>query len=269
MPQIMAEKVGDAIRVTFSFDAGIVRDVKTVPGRRFLPAERGGPAWLVPLDLPTARRLRELFGDQLLLGRDLVTWGRDAVSQEQSLASLVLSDDAELVHMPAMLPGLDGFIRGEVTGWPDRPYQRADIKFMAATSAINGNQPRLGKTLEVIGAVYEAMIHDGPHLVVAPQTSLETVWRFELERWQRLPVFTYSGETPQATRDDMPDNIAEAMEVMKGYWLVTTPHMVRQNTEMFTLERWRTVTVDEYHRHGLSNTKSQFFAAVKRLETDR
>src|SRR5215831_238143 len=269
MPQIMAEKVGDAIRVTFSFDASIVRDIKTVPGRRFLPPERGGPAWLVPLNLPTARRLRQLFGDHLHLGRDLVTWGRDAVSQEQALSSLVLSDDAELTNMPGLLPGLDGFIRGETTGWPDRPYQRADIKFMAATSAINGNQPRLGKTLEVIGAVYEAGVHLGPHLVVAPQTSLETVWRFELERWQRLPVFTYSGETPQRARDDMPDSIAEAMEVMKGYWLVTTPHMVRQSVDEFTFERWNSVTVDEFHRTGLSNSKSQFFAAVKQLEADR
>jgi len=269
MSQIMAEKVGEAIRLTFSFDAGTVRDIKTVPGRRFLPPERGGPAWLVPLDLATARRLRQLFGDQLLLGRDLVTWGRDAVSQEQSLASMVLSDDAVLVNMPGLLPGLDAFIRGETTGWPDRPYQRADIKFMAATSAINGNQPRLGKTLEVIGAVYEAGIHEGPHLVIAPQTSLETVWRYELERWQRMPVFTYSGETPQNVRADMPDSIAEAMAVMRGYWLVTTPHMVRQNTDVFTLEAWNSVTVDEFHRTGLSNTKSQFFAAVKQLEAKR
>src|SRR5215831_1730103 len=100
MSQIRAEKVGDAIRITFSYEASIVRDIKTVPGRRYVPEDRGGPHWLVPCNLATARKLRELFGDALFLGKDLIIWGREEVNKEQSLASMVLSDDAELENMP-------------------------------------------------------------------------------------------------------------------------------------------------------------------------
>jgi hypothetical protein len=42
-----------------------------------------------------------------------------------------------------------------------RPYQRADVKFLAETSALNLNEQRLGKTTEIIGALFEAGLENG------------------------------------------------------------------------------------------------------------
>jgi hypothetical protein len=153
-------------------------------GARFHGPDKGGPLWTIPLDLIAMRRLREEFGDGPTRNA-LSAWGRNEVKKEMTLQSLSVLDDVPLkeLKLAKKLPKLAKWFR---------PYQRADVKFMATTSCLNLLEPRLGKTTEVIGAVFESDLENGPHLVVAPKTTLDSIWRMEIERWTGHAVITFS-----------------------------------------------------------------------------
>jgi Zierdtviridae DNA helicase len=260
---------GKRIWLTFSYDHRTKDTIKyKVPNSRFVPQDKGGPAWSVPLDLATGRILRLLFQKQLDLGPKLLQWGRDEVQRERNLSSFALAEDAELVYCPVSVPELCDLIAGDGTeDWPDRPYQRADIAFMAVTSAINANQMGLGKTIEVIGAIHEAQIEHGEHLIIAPKTALETVWKFELDRFTDIPVFTLYSETSAAERNAMPEQIMEAHATYGGYAFVTTASMVRSKNwrDVFLEANWTSITIDEYHKTGLCEGNSQFSKLCKAM----
>jgi SNF2 family DNA or RNA helicase len=222
----------------------------------------------VPLDLATGRILRLLFQNTLTLGPKLLQWGRDEVQRERNLSSLALAEDAELAYCPDSVPELVALIAGDGTeDWPDRPYQRADIAFLAATNAGNLNQMGLGKTIEVIGAIHEAQIEQGEHLIIAPKTALETVWQYELERFTEIPVFTLYSETPAKERNALPEQIMEAVAVHGGYAFVTTASMVRSKSwrDVFLEANWTSITIDEYHKTGLCESSSQFSKLAKAM----
>ena len=269
---------GDKIEVHFRYDADLVRSVKEVPGARFVGKDEGGPMWLVPLNLDVARRLHEEFGDRLVLGRALKTWGKEAVKREANLHALASIDsvDPKDLELNGKIPTLAKWFRG---------YQRADVKFLAATSCLNLNEQGLGKTSEIIGAVFEAGIEQGPHLVVAPKTSLETVWRMEIERWtaeQPKPheVITYSGEMTKADRTKAIEEFWSCVDDEWPVWFVCTPNTVRDGNEPFMDPKefpdgWATFTIDEYHKTGLPNasgkkgTGSKFSDAVREVKAQR
>jgi SNF2 family DNA or RNA helicase len=263
---------GQNIEVHFQYDPDLVRSIKEVPGARFVGAGAGGPFWLVPLELSIARRLREEVGDRLVLGRALKSWGKEAVEREKNLHALATTDSVKPSELKInkKLPKL--------TKW-FRPYQRADVKFLAVTSALNLNEQRLGKTTEIIGAVFEADLENGPHLVVAPKTSLNTVWRFEIERWTadlKKPheVITFSGDLTPSEREDAIDTFWDCVEDDWPVWFVCTPQTVRDGKEP-AVEEWNSFTIDEYHRTGLPNagarrgTGTKFADAVKDIEAKR
>src|SRR5690349_15987267 len=58
---------GTRAHVHFRYDKAAVAGIKTVPGARFVPRDKGGPLWALPLDLISMRRLREVFGNELQL----------------------------------------------------------------------------------------------------------------------------------------------------------------------------------------------------------
>jgi SNF2 family DNA or RNA helicase len=281
---------GDRIEVTFPFDPEAVKAIKAVPGARFVPKDKGGPMWRLPADLTSGRLLREQFGDGLELGPKLKRWGRTAARKEENLTSLALADDAELEIVPKKLPLVMKAIAGKPMPElklpkthmlskkrPARPFQRADIKFLSMADAINSNEPGSGKTLEAIAAVFEAELDMGPQLVVAPKTSLETVWQTELERWQPHPVLLTSGDDSKKRRQEVIDEAFELAADETPFWLVLNWHMVRMERdrtadmvkedghlryplipvygELFNIA-WRTLILDEYHKAGLTNPKS-------------
>lgn len=262
---------GESVLVTFGYNPKFVKAVKRVPSARFVPKDKPeGPAWRVNLDLSIMRRLREEFGDALALGNDLAAWGRQAVAKERNLKDLSQADDAELDNTPAELVK-------KYKGKGLRPYQRADIKFMASTNALNANQPGAGKTIETIGAIMEAELTWGQHLVLAPKTSLRNVWQDDI-----LGAYEAAGlDEPTVLTGDTPDErkaaLAEAKELAdNGYsfWLVLNPAMARMTShvegegddakrieelkhgELAEID-WDTMTVDEFHLMGLSNPSTQ------------
>lgn len=278
MVKVFAEinKSRDRIKVEFPYDRDCVTKMRRVPGHRFVPPRKGGPHWLVPLDLTSAQKLREEFGDYLELGTAVRKWGHKQMRQVQKMIELGDAKDAELEYLPKKLPKLAKALR---------PYQRVAVKKMAAADQINADVPGLGKTLETIAAIHEAEgdLDKGRTLVIAPKTSLEPVWLYELDRWlpSDIPVFLLSGDDSQSDRAEIIEEVMEHAKNDEPCWLVTTPNAVRYETdkaatkrngengildhrgrakkvlvpaypELFEIE-WTTGIFDEYHKMGLSN----------------
>src|SRR6266496_2596449 len=81
---------GDRCAVYFRYDKAAVEAVKSIPGARFVPADKSpdGPHWTIPLDLTAMRTLRQKFGNELKLGVGIKAWGRAAVAKEEKLQKL-------------------------------------------------------------------------------------------------------------------------------------------------------------------------------------
>ena len=182
--------------------------VKSVPGARFVKGER---YWRVPLDMETCRQLRKAFGKALEIKPDLFTWATEAARAETELGSLTVADTGEFKRLPEVLPFLAACLHVGPIGTMlnkkqfrealKKPgsYQVADVSFMAAAQFPgNFNQQGTGKTPEWIGAVWEAGLEDGAHLVIAPSAAVDGTWEPELEAWhgdapKDVAVFACSG----------------------------------------------------------------------------
>jgi SNF2 family DNA or RNA helicase len=282
---------GDRVEVHFRYNPDFVKSIKEVPGARYTPADRGGPFWTIPLNLDILRRLRENFGNAIVVGRALNVWAKEAVKREANLHQLAATDDLPCEDLPNLMEKIP-----ELAEWM-RGYQRADVKFLAATSALNLNEQGLGKTAEIIGAIFEAGLDHGPHLVVAPKTSLETVWRYEIERWtehleQPPEVITFSGEWSATTRIELLTEFAACVEEDWPVWFVCTPQtLLAEESDRLknpnTIEarrmlrsvvfdtEWNTFTIDEYHKTGLPNaggkkgSGTKFSDTVKDIKSQR
>lgn len=301
------------IEVAFPFDRRRVESVRSITGRRW---QSEAKVWTVPLDLDTCHQLREKFGEDLVIGPELKRWARREAQQAETLGALAVSDTAELSVLPKRLPYLAeclhvGPLAKEMTDKERKAYikknpvpsfQYADVMFMALSDApLNTNEPGMGKTVEAIGAVFEAELDDGPVLVVAPKTSIETVWRKDLERFQPNTVLTAIGEAGE--RDDVCQEAMSLANREKPFWLVVNPAMftfrsewtpcalheddrvkVRRKCERngggckeeeFSaypelLEiNWRAVIVDECHQAALGNAKSKTGRALSKIKADK
>lgn len=283
MIRAKAYKRGNRIGVLFPYDKEAIATIKEVPGYRFHPKKSGEPAhWSVPLDLTSARRLRDAFGPGLTLAPEIAAWGRDAVRRERELLRLMKDGDSRLERIPA-----------EAQEWL-RPYQRVDIHLMAMKNILNTNQPGTGKTVETIFAAVE---HGSPkpNLVVAGTTSHEDPWADELA--EHLPNATVFWGLDLAERDEAMQRAREAiLDGQENVWLIITPESLRleeikspsdlrpvvkrgrkgqmfttkeKNAWMFEIE-WGTVTVDEFHRFGVGDNPDTMFAkALQLIDSER
>jgi len=254
---------GDRCAVHFHYSPEAVAAMNRLKplGARFIGRDNGGPLWTLPLDLIVMRRLREEFGDGLQLGDALTAWGREAVRKENTLKSLSIADDAPLKEMKLAkkLPKMAKWFR---------PYQRADVMFMATTNCLNLLEPRLGKTTEVIGALFEADLENGPHLVVAPKSTLDSVWRMEIERWTDHTVVTFSGDLTQAEKIEAEDQVEECRDHGKPFWFITTADMIRRGN-FPDVKEWNSFTIDEFHKTGLPEVKNRFPKEAAKVKAKR
>ena len=265
---------GSRINVHFKYSPDAVAAIKEVPGARFVPKDKGGPFWTIPLDMTSANRLREGFGQGLQLGDAVKVWGREEQRRQRNIRSLVTADDAELERLSA-----------EQAAWL-RPYQRADVALMATTSVLNANQPGVGKTVETIYAVQEAGLK-GPHLIVAPITLHKDPWRDELAA--HAPSATvFWGESPAERKAAVRAALAAVESGTEDVWLIVNPEMVRvqklapgaeddgrpvlsrdhkgnayaakpEQGDLFKT-KWGAVVADEFHKYGLGQDRNTLFA---------
>jgi SNF2 family DNA or RNA helicase len=264
---------GDRIEVRFPYDPANVAAVKQVQGRRFDGERR---LWLVPLSLEHGRELRRVFGDRLELGPALRAWGRNAIRQERNLGKLATADDAELVNVsPEFAEFLD-------------PHQRADVAFLAERNALNGNEPGLGKTEEIIAAVIEAGL-TGPKLVSATISTHQETWAKLIRRW--LPeAIIFDGETAAEREAALRQAHDLYHSGTRDFWLIVNPDMVRYRRdtkaekviedgklqhparprfpELNTIT-WDAVIIDEFRKVGLSNRKTLAHKGFSSLRSHR
>ncbi len=261
---------GSTIELLFPYSTAAVKAVKAIPGARFVPPERGGPSWRIPLTLKSARLMRETFGLGIKHGPNLRAWGKAAVREERELKALAMADDGQLERLPRVLPVLAAALY---------PYQRADVAFMARNNLINANEPGLGKTLETIAATHEMEPISGARLVLAPSTALRSVWQAEIERWTSDRVLT--GDTPDARRAAISRASELALEGLP-FWLLLNTEMARlpelmpypnqaaatkANNARIVLDAltsidWDVFVVDEFHKAGLREPKSSSHMAM-------
>jgi SNF2 family DNA or RNA helicase len=255
---------GNRVNVHFQYEEGLKNRIKSIPGAKFVPVERGGPAWSLPKDLISMRQLREACGPGLRIGDGLKVWGRAEVARERNLHQIASLDDypVEEMKLYKKLPDLATWLR---------PYQRADVMFLAETSAMNLNEQRLGKTPEIVAAIYEADLEDGAHLIVSPQKALESVWRMEFERWTDLLVFTWSGESTGPERARTLGRLWKCLDDGTPFVFATTADMVRRGLpdEIEMNVKWASFVIDEYHRTGLAETKNVFTKKAANIHGER
>lgn len=253
------------IVVSFDYDRSRVAAIKGIPGAKFVPKEKGGPHWTVPLDLDTAKQLRATFTDQLRITADLKRWGRRAVDQHSALEGLSGATDAELEVLHHEAPEMASTLR---------PFQRSAIKFAAVSDhPLIADQPGLGKTREAIGGVLESGL-SGPYLVIAPKTSLRTVWEDHLNDVldRDDAVFTIVGGRKQ--RLALLAEAEAAIEAGRNTWVIVNPEMVRfrGDAPAFPLLHditWSAVIIDECHRGAVRNPKTQTARALYKLSAEK
>lgn len=172
-----AEATVDGNRIHLATTGGDFDDVlnrcRAVRGGRFSkPVKR----WSYPLTVSTCHRLREVWGEALVIHEGLADWYRANREKADQQAELAQATDATLTRLPALAPGLAAALdppQRVGVAWVAQPYRNAGLL---------ADEPGSGKTLEIIGGVLEADLQ-GQILVACPRLSVKTVWFNELRKW--------------------------------------------------------------------------------------
>lgn len=253
---------------------------RSVGSGRFVRVPR--KAWSYPLTAAMCHRLREVWGESLVINNDLASWYRVHAAEALEQAQLSRDVDATLVRLPTVAPLLAATLRPDQrvgVAWLAKPYRSA---------ALLADEPGCGKTLEMIGGILEADLN-GPILIACPRLSVRLVWARELKRWAPdESVHVARGTRAQRTRA-----IAEFMaDTSPRKWLVTVAETLRiveefkdeqaalDNKKSFTGYEyptlfdtyWAAVIVDESHKAfgSLTVVKGTLMGkGFKRLETER
>lgn len=252
MTWMRADIEGSRIILRFPYSSDAVWAAKRVPGGRFDPKRK---VWSYPLSLKTARILAETFGSILEPSDDLKRWSKKATREEARLRRKATANDSQLTNLSDELMSYL------------KPYQRADVAFMAERSCINANQAGLGKTVEVIAASLELNRPELPNLVVSPVTSLEAVWQPAIEQLDSRPVYT--GTTTTERKKAM-DKAKIETRAGRACWVCINPELVKRDSMAWAATvRWGAVVVDEFHTMGLAGAKTQLTQALRKLSSER
>jgi SNF2 family DNA or RNA helicase len=112
--------------------------------------------------------------------------------------------------------------------------------------------------------VFEAGLDEGPQMIIAPKTSLYTVWKLELDEWVGDPVYILSGDTTRGELDTILGKILAHQRRREPFWFVTTAAQVRKGLPALLAKmRWKTVIVDEFHKTGLTNVSGDHSKGTK------
>lgn len=166
--------------------------------------------------------------------------------KDKTLARIERGTDLRPIFFPA--PKIPAAPMAALSGCVLRDYQVAGVQFLLdkfhrGMSCILSDDMGLGKTAQIACFLHTLKTVDsidGPHLIVAPLSTL-TSWTRELARWAPgLKVFKYHGE--RRARQQSRNNPLYRHAVM-----VTTPAVLNQDRSLFRKRAWVVVIVDEAH----------------------
>jgi SNF2 family DNA or RNA helicase len=192
---------------------------KTVHPNKFI-------CWTYPIDLNTCLELRRQFGTDLVIGKKLWAWAKEERKRRDKVTDILKQTSFDLPKVAAASPKL-------AAAMEHRTYQQVGSAFIGATrQAIIADDPGLGKTLQVMGAVVEAGI-TGPLLVLAPSAAVQITWPTELATW--LPedrVYVATGNRSQRANVIASHALGCQEEPDRRHWLICNYEMARANTGM-------------------------------------
>lgn len=188
---------------------------------KFVPIDKGGPYWETFMDYDLVGGIiRKIGKDQVQLGARIEAWAWQEKAKEDTIRGMLAAGDVELSRLPTVLPALAATLR---------PDQRVGVAFCTLNdSPLIADEMGLGKTLEAIGAIFEAGTDQGATLVICPLASGETVWKYELERWQPHRVILATGPSMnRRIREERLQEVEECLDSGEPFWVVVNPDMVR------------------------------------------
>ncbi|KPI89991.1 putative helicase-like protein [Leptomonas seymouri] len=166
--------------------------------------------------------------------------------KDRALARIAQDEELRPVFHPAPTVGNDSV--GALPGCVLRSYQVEGVQFLLTNfhrgmSCILADDMGLGKTAQISAFLHTLrQLHriDGPHLIVAPLSTL-TSWTRELARWApQLRVVKYHGERQARMQARSGHHNRHAV-------FVTTPALIHHDKGFFRKRSWVTVIVDEAH----------------------
>lgn len=196
--KVVVEKIGNRIHLRSPFE---YKDrAKGLPGARWSKTSK---SWTYACDLEICRMMREEFGQELEIGPELFAWAQIEVSRERAATNMLraagVSYDEKSVVPPTRVRQLAPKL---LAGLKGRPYQVPGARFLAyARTALIADEPGMGKTIQTLAALVENLTEGGRILVLAPKTSVTSVWREEINKWlegfkQGYTITSLAGLTP-------------------------------------------------------------------------
>lgn len=212
---------------------------KKIPGAYW--SERSD-AWTLPLTMGHCRALREVFGEDLVVKKSLASWAREQVAEEQHMRALGATlAGVRLERVPEVYPEMAKALAA-------RSYQSTAARFVAeGRNVLLADTPGLGKTLESIAGIVESGVR-GPYLVVAPKTSLDSVW--EREILARVPdaYVMPVRETTSARRRAL-DEALDLESDLSNTWALVNIEMIRTRSFWYCPKRHCIEDCEEDHNH--------------------
>jgi len=215
---------------------------KTMAGARWSAKDK---LWKFPLCWEScvgARELANRFDAELRIGPALNAWATAERKRRESIPDVAARDVLPMTRLAEQYPHTAEAIK-------QRGFQTVGATFMATNrSALNADQPGLGKTLQTISAVVEAGVA-GPILVVAaPKSAAVITWPNELKKWApNDKVVLISGTMKPAER-------VMAVKMVRDYhtevtgdrlgrrvWVITSPGYVRFKAETDSFGNYKKV----------------------------
>ena len=213
----------DRILLSCGWYPAVAADCKKVAGARWMKERK---IWSYPLSMQTLRAMRAVFAERLDPSPELWHWAKDERRAERATLSLSRTYDAELRMIPELSPVL-------AKAMASRTYQRSGARYIAEGGNVCiADEPGLGKTATALGGLMESDNWRGNHLVIAPKSSLNSVWGRQIEMWGKFAkVFVLTGTAKQRR------------ETLNAYWefnggsfsnlwakfLVVNPAMIMRN----------------------------------------
>ncbi|KAK4641151.1 putative ATPase [Podospora bellae-mahoneyi] len=209
-------------------------------------------------------------------GKDL-----DALLAQSAAFSSILTDKTKVLGRVGT--GLDGKTLGEhdltmakqpkcLVGGTMRDYQLEGLTWMyeicvQGMSGILADEMGLGKTIQTISLI--ALLREqenylGPHLIVAPLSTLSN-WMNEFHKWvPSIPVCMYHGTPEQRIgifKNQINKHLVGGRPTNKFPVVCTTYEMVIRDRANLSKINWEFIIIDEGHR--MKNFDSKLFRELK------
>ncbi|KAI4865419.1 SNF2 family N-terminal domain-containing protein [Hypoxylon rubiginosum] len=163
-----------------------------------------------------------------------------------------------------------------MSGGTMRDYQLEGLTWMyeiclQGLSGILADEMGLGKTIQVISLVAllrEQENYFGPHLVIAPLSTLSN-WQDEFQKWTpTIPFVLYHGTPPerqQIYRDKIMKNYQKGSPTKRFPVVCTSYEMVLRDHVSLSKIDWAFIVVDEGHR--MKNADAKLFRALQQFKS--